>query len=361
MTMPASPQNSLDRILIVRLSSLGDVMHTLPAAALLRAAFPGATIGWLIEERWAELLCTLPTPRFGARSPQRPLVDAVHTVNLKRWRSALLSSHTWERIAAGLSDLRAVGYQVAIDLQGAVRSAILARWSGAPMIFGAAQPRENVASMIYTRKIMAQRAHVVERYCELAEAVTGQRRPIPNVTLPSDPLAEQAVNHRLRKLGIQDFAILNPGAGWGAKQWPIERYGELAKMLAVNGMQSIINYGPGEEALAKTAESASHGTARGLSFPIGELVALMRRTRLFIGGDTGPMHLAAALRVPVVALFGPTDPARNGPFATHSIVLRSRKSPTSLTHRHNPDPGLLEISVPEVVAAAFRLLGSSGG
>ena len=360
MTTPAAlPPTNFDRILVVRLSSMGDVIHTLPAVALLRAAFPHATMGWLIEERWAELLCTSPTPRFGVRSPQRPLVDAVHTVNLKGWQSALLSTHTWERVAAGLSDLRAVGYQVAIDLQGAIRSAILARWSGAPVVFGAAQPRESIASMWYTRKIPTQRAHVVERYAELAEAVTGQKLPMPGVTFPCDPLAAQVVNDRLRQLGIHDFAVLNPGAGWGAKQWPAERYGELARMLGAKGLPCVINYGPREEALARSAESASQGAARALSFPIGELLALMRRTRLFIGGDTGPMHLAAALKVPVVALFGPTDPARNGPFATDCIVLRNPQSPTSLTHRHHTDPGLLEISVAQVVAAALKLLESS--
>lgn len=352
-----SPQ----RILIVRLSSMGDVIHGLPAAVMLRQAFPDATIGWLIEERWAELLCAISTPCSGKRSPERPLADAVHPVRLKQWRSSLLSTQTWERIAASLSDLRCRQYEIAIDLQGAARSAILARWSGAVSIYGAIQPRESLASLWYTRKSITQRSHVVEQYAEIAQSVIGEARPIPNAIFPCDPVAEQFVEKRLRELDLHDFVILNPGAGWGAKQWPAERYGAVALALARKGIPSFINFGPGEERLARIAEAASDGTARALSFSIGELVALTRRARLFIGGDTGPMHMAAALQVPVVALFGPTHPARNGPFRTKTVVLRHPGSPTTLSHRNEPDPGLTAINADEVIDAALKLLAGSHG
>jgi len=355
------PSADFQRILIVRLSSMGDVVHALPAAVMLREAFPHATIGWLIEERWAELLCTLPTPRSGARSAQRPLMDIVHTVNLRRWRASLLSTQTWERIAACVSDLRAVRYQVAIDLQGAVRSSILARWSGAPVIYGAAHPRENIASVWYTRKVIAEREHVVEQYGELAHALIGHRSPIPSSVFPCDPVAEETVKKRLSEQGVSEFVILNPGAGWGAKQWPAERYGGVAKALARSGLRSIINFGPGEEVLAQTAKDASDGAAAAMSFSISELVALTRRARLFIGGDTGPLHLAAALHIPVVAIFGPTDPARNGPFGTRSVVLRNPNSPSTLTHRAQPDRAMLEITVDQVVASARKLLENTRG
>jgi heptosyltransferase-1 len=335
---------------------MGDVVHALPAAVMLRQAFPQATIGWLIEERWAELLCALSTPRTGPRSPERPLVDVVHIVNLKKWRRSLFSPETVERIAAGLSDLRSRRYEIAIDLQGAARSAILALWSGAPMIYGAAQPRENLASLWYSRRVITESTHVVEQYSEIAESVIGDRPPIPDAVLPCDPVADQAVANRLRDLALHNFVILNPGAGWGAKQWPAERYGMVARALAQRGIQSLINFGPREESLANVAEKASGGSARTLSFSVGELIALTRRARLFIGGDTGPLHLAAALNIPVVALFGPTDPRRNGPYRTKSIVLRNPASPTSLTHRNEPDPGLLAIQPDEVVTAALSLL-----
>ena len=338
---------------------MGDVIHALPAAVMLRGAFPGMTLGWVIEERWAELLCALPTPRSGPRSPQRPLVDTIHAVNLKRWRSSLLCNQTWERIGAGLSDLRGMRYDAAIDLQGAARSAILAQWSGAPVIYGAAQSRENLASMWYTRKVVTHRPHVIEQYSEVAQAMIGHGCPIPDAIFPCDPIAEENVQKRLRELGANDFVILNPGAGWGAKQWPAERYGEVAQALLATGLRPIVNFGPREEALAKTAEAASGGTACAMSFSVGELVALTRRARLFIGGDTGPMHLAAALKIPVVAIFGPTDPTRNGPFRTDSIVIRHTLSPTTLARRSDPDPGLLAIRSDEVIAAALALLGNS--
>src|SRR6266404_5787597 len=121
----------VERLLVVRLSAMGDIIHTLPAVAALREAFPRATLGWLVEERWAELLCTLRYPRSGRRSPQRPLIDRVHSVNTSAWRRSLLSFNTWQQIAVNLSELHGIGYQTAVDFQGAVRTALLARWSGA--------------------------------------------------------------------------------------------------------------------------------------------------------------------------------------------------------------------------------------
>jgi heptosyltransferase-1 len=351
----------IQRLLVVRLGSMGDIIHTLPAATALRQAFPQATMGWIVEERWAELLCTLPTPRSGPRSPQRPLVDRIHTTNTAKWRASPLSSQTWEQMAAGLSELRAGRYQVAADFQGAVRSALMARWSGAPVIFGVAQPRENVASMFYTRQVIAHGAHIVEQNFSLAEAIAGHSLEMPRVEFPHDESAEQECERRLRALDIHDFVLLNPGAGWGAKQWPAERYGQVARHLADDGLRSLINSGPGEEGLVQEVEAASGGAAKGIALSLTQLIALTRRARLFIGGDTGPLHLAAALRIPVVGIFGPTDPARNGPFGTRSIVLRSPESPTTHTRHPQPDEGLLEISSEEVVAAARKLLGSCRG
>jgi heptosyltransferase-1 len=347
-------------LLIVRLGSMGDIIHTLPAVTALRQAFPRASLAWVVEERWAELLCTLPEPRSGPRSPRRPLVDCVHTVNTNSWRNSLLSIQTWEQVAAGLSELRAQRYEVAVDFQGAVRSAVLARSSGAPVVYGVAQPRENVASMFYTRQMIARGSHIVEQNLSLAESVARRRLELPKIEFPLNQAAEKQRADRLQQSN-DDFALLNPGAGWGAKQWPAERYGQVAKRLAEDGMKSLINFGPGEEALVREVESASEGTAKGAACTLTELIALTRRARLFIGGDTGPMHLAAALGIPVVAIFGPTNPARNGPFGTLSIVLRSSGSATTYSHRVRPDPGMLEISSDEVVAAARKLLRGHRG
>lgn len=353
---PGATTPRFESLLVVRLSSMGDIIHTLPAVAALREAFPHATLGWLIEERWAELLCTLRYPRSGRRSHERPLVDRVHTVNLSEWRHSLFSFNTLQQITAGLSEIHGVRYAAAIDFQGAIRSALLARWSGASTIFGGAQPRENAASMFYTRQVETDGRHVVEQALDLARAVIGPPATgkAPSAEFPADADAESKIASLIANLG--EFAILNPGAGWGAKQWPAERYGAIAKALAREGLHSLVNFGPGEEALATAVETASEGASRKVSCTIAELISLTRRARLLIAGDTGPMHLAAALQVPVVAIFGPTNPARNGPFGTRSIVLRSAGSLTDHSRHREPEQGLLEITVEEVAAAARELL-----
>jgi heptosyltransferase I len=353
--------SGIRRLLIVRLGSMGDILHALPAATALRRALPEATIGWVVEERWAELLCTLSEPRSGPRSLRRPLVDQLHTVDTKKWRSSLFSPQTWERIGASLSELRAPKYEIAVDFQGAVRSAVLARLSKAPVLYGAMQPRENAASMFYTRQVMTRGAHVVEQNLSLAGAVAGESLEISAVQLPCDDRAEKQCDDWLQREGITDFVLLNPGAGWGAKQWPAERYGLVAGKLADDGLRPLVNFGPGEEKLAQAVKAASGGAAEVVGCTLTELVAFTRRARLFIGGDTGPMHLAAALGIPVVAIFGPTNPARNGPFGTRSIVLRNALSPTTHARRAQPDPGLLEISADQVVTAARDLLRSCRG
>jgi heptosyltransferase I len=365
----AGSSANIERLLIVRLSAMGDVIHTLPAAQALRDAFPNAMIGWLIEERWAELLCAPGTPRRGPRSARRPLADWVHPVNLRGWGRSLFSISTLQDILKVWNDVRSVRYDVAVDLQGAMRSAVLARWSGAGVVYGAAEPRESPASLWYTRRAIARGEHVIEQNLSVAEAVAGRRLKVPRVEFPRDVEVETRIDQRLREAGIGEFAIVNPGAGWGAKRWPAERYGRVASALAKDGLRTILNYGPGEEDLARETEAASEGSVTPMKSSISELIALTRRARLFIGGDTGPLHLAAALQVPVVAIFGPTDPARNGPYAAdsaagaRSIVLRNPASLTTHTRRLQPDEAMLEISVEDVVAAARRRLadGKSGG
>lgn len=352
-----TPQR-IERLLVVRLSAMGDVIHTLPGAQALRRAFPDATIGWLIEERWAELLCAPRAPRHGPRSPQRPLVDWVHTVDLKGWRKSLFSIQTLEGIARVWNDIRFARYNVAIDLQGAIRSALLARWSGASIVYGSREPREGPAALWYTRQATEHGAHVIERSLSIVEAVAGKHVNIEAVEFPIDYVAEERVEQQLRQFGVSEFAILNPGAGWGAKQWPAERYGTVGRALAECGLQPIVNYGPGENDLARQVEESSGGAARSLQCSISELIALTRRARLFVGGDTGPLHLAAALRVPVVAIFGPTDPKRNGPYGTRSVVLRNPESRTTHERIARPDEAMLSITAEAVVEAARDLLSS---
>ena len=402
MTVGFAAEKTNLRILIVRLSAMGDVIHTLPAVQAVRRAFPRAYIGWLIEERWSELLCAAGAARRGARSALRPLVDEVHAVQLKEWKKSL-SISSLQQMATIWNDVRDAGYDVAVDLQGAIRSAVLARWSRARVVYGAAEPRESPASLWYTRKVVARGRHVVEQNISVAAEVAGAKIggdsiPVQSAVdqekrssyarrtaegggphmeifdncataggssmgceLPRDAEVEARVDRHLAELGVGGLAILNPGAGWGAKRWPAERYGEVARGLAAWGLRSILNYGPGEEELVGIAEAGSAGTACAMKCSITELIALTRRARLFIGGDTGPLHLAAALGVPVVAIYGPTDPARNGPYGTRRIVLRNPQSVTSHARRAEAEDGLLAIGSDAVVAAARELLGEERG
>jgi heptosyltransferase-1 len=350
----ALPQ--INSLLVVRLSAMGDIIHALPAASVLRHAFPHATLGWLVEERWAELLCASSYPRSGPRSAHRPLVDRVHTVTTKQWRRAPFSFSTWQQMSSSVRQLREIHYDAVIDFQGAIRSALLARWSGTPTVYGSTRPRESAAKMLYTQRVPTNRAHVVEQAIELAEAVIAKPAGVTQVEFPVDPDAETTIAALIAD--TKGFAILNPGAGWGAKRWPPERYAHVAKELAKDGLCSFINYGPGEEDLAEAVEKTSAGAARKISCSISQLIALTRRASLFVGGDTGPMHLAAALKIPLVAIFGPTNPARNGPFDTRSVVLRSASSVTDHSRHREPERGLLEITADEVVAGARKLLES---
>ncbi len=334
---------------------MGDVIHALPAVSALRKALPDATIGWVIEERWSELLCAKGYPLEGPVSKQRPFANRVHCVRTKQWRKSLLAPATWADLRGSLGEIRRARYEAAIDFQGAIRSAVIARWSGAGQIVGFAAPRERPAQWFYNRKIYTEAAHVIEQNLALSAEWTGGTSA-PDALLPRDPAAEAWCDRYCKENNVSRLVLVNPGAGWGAKQWPAERYGNVARELARDGSTILVNYGPGEQELAKAVETGSDGSARSVQCSLSELIALTRRATLFLGGDTGPLHLASALKVPVVGIFGPTNPARNGPFGVHSIVLRSPESITSHTRHAQPEPGLLQITADEALAAARQLL-----
>ncbi len=348
----------MERILIVRLGAMGDVLHGLPVAAALRRAYPAAHLGWIIEPRWTDLLCAAGEARNAPRSPLKPLVDTVYEVDTRALRSG--SRWAWRQAANTLRSIRAAKYEVTLDLQGSMKSGVLAWLSGAREVVGFARTREAPAMMFYDRALKVSAEHVVDQNLQLAVAVAGNLAPAP-VELPLDRGADAWCELELRKHGRFDYALLSPGVGWGAKRWPAERYGEVAGNLAAQGLWSFINAGPGEETLAREVQAASGGTAIVVSCAVGLLLALTRRAKIFIGGDSGPMHLAATLGVPVVAIFGPTDPARNGPYGTRAKVLRSSQSRTSYSHVAAREPGLMAITVDQVVEAATDLLRSGSG
>src|SRR5271165_1256119 len=344
------------RVLVVRMSAMGDVIHALPAIAALRAARPNLQIGWLIEQRWMELLCAHATERLQPRSELKPLVDWVHVSDFKEWRKGLSSAATWRDMRSCMREVRAIKYDVALDMQGSIRSAMAGRLSGAKTRIGSAEPREAPARRFYTRVVVPQGTHVVEHGLELASTVAGDDLSYEAPLFPQDSATEAWADRFCASVGFAPLAILNPGAGWGAKCWPAHSYGEVAKALAERGMAVMVNYGPQEEALAESVREASEEVARPVKCSVSQLIALTRRASLFVGGDTGPMHLAAALGVPVVALFGPTRPERNGPYATRAVVLRSPESVDNSSHTDHPDAGLQSIEPAKVIAAVDELL-----
>jgi heptosyltransferase I len=352
----ASPES----LLVVRLGAMGDILHTLPAVTALRAALPETRIGWVVEERWAELLCLQHADRWGPRNASRPVVDRVHIVNTKSWRRAPFRSSTRRELSLALAEIRGQKYQVAADFQGAIKSALIAKAARARIIVGMDTPRETLARLFYHQRVQSEAAHVIEQYHGLAEAIAGRELGKSAAQLPLDSTAEEGIARTIREWG-GEFVILSPGAGWGAKQWPVERYAEVARAVSGDGFRVMVNVDPGEQELARVIETAAPNSVRRFSGSIGELIALTRRARLLVGGDSGPLHLAAALAIPVVAIFGPTDPARNGPYGTKQLVLRNPASQTSLSHTGRPDPGLLAIPAKEVILAVRRMLGKSDG
>ena len=349
------------RLLVVRLGAMGDILHALPAVTALRQAHPGWVIDWVVEPRWRGLLAA-----DGSRgretglnatevNPAQPIVDQLLLAPTKDWRNAPLSRKTIHEIRGLRQALRAGDYDTVIDLQGALRSAVIGRMAGCQRLIGEAQPRERAARFLFTERVETQAAHVIEQDVELAAAVAGDDLTAVAPMLPVDSIAESWVE-RILPLGAHSSAVLiNPGAGWGAKRWPVERYALVAKGLIDRGVRVLVNAGPGEEPLAEAIVQTA-GAATALSCSIEQLIALTRRVSLAIAGDTGPLHLACALGRPVVGIYGPTDPSRNGPFGTKFKVLRSPESRRDHTRYAEPEAGLLTITPENVLQAAGELL-----
>jgi heptosyltransferase-1 len=351
------------RLLVVRLGAMGDILHALPAVTALRMAHPGWVIDWVVEPRWRALLAAQNSPGRDARQPvprqsatSQPLVDGLHLAATKEWRRSPLSSRTLHEIKALRQTLRAGGYDAVIDLQGSIRSAVVGRLAGCRRLIGEAEPRERAARWLFTERVTTHGAHVIEQDMELASTVAGDELAPVRPWLPVDPAAEAEVDEILSSAGSQAVVLINPGAGWGAKRWPVERYTTVAAALIEQGCRVLVNAGPGEESLADVIAKETGGAATPLVGSLGRLIALTRRVALVIAGDTGPLHLACALGRPVVGIYGPTDPSRNGPFGTRFKVLRSPQSRRDHTRYEAPEAGLLTIQPEDVLQAAGELL-----
>jgi len=352
------------RVLIVRIGAMGDVVHTMPAVAALRKLHPDWRIGWAIEPAWRELLQAESEVhdvawRVAGRDSRKPLVDVWTSVPTREWKKRPVSPSTLRDIAGLRRELRGDHYDLCVDMQGSMRSAIVGRMAGARVFAGPAKPREAQAAWFYGQKIGVSATHVVEQGCELLGAAVGETLRPAKVTLPVDSAAERWCDELLADVG-ERFVLVAPTAGWGAKQWPPERYGEVAKAMARAGFRTLVNAASVDDAVARRVMAASGGAeAKPVPCSVGQLIAMVRRAALVIAGDTGPLHLAAALERPVVGLYGPTDPARNGPYGTKARVLRHSSSTTDHSRNQKTENGLMQITTDEVVEAALELLSDS--
>ncbi len=341
------------RLLVVRLGAMGDILHALPAVTALRLAHPNWEIDWVVGPRWRALLAA---PESTGRGPAQPVVDRLHFAPTKDWRQRPLSLKTTNEIRALRGNLRSVPYNAVLDLQGALRSAVVARLAGCPRVIGEAAPREAAARWLFTERVVTRGEHVIEQDVELASAVAGDALTAVAPLLPVDQAAEAWCDKLFASSGTRPVALINPGAGWGAKRWPAERYAAVARGLIERGFRILINAGPSEEILADAIVKETSGAAIPLSVAVEQLVAVTRRIALCVAGDTGPLHLACALGRPVVGIYGPTDPSRNGPFGTRFKVLRSPLSRRDHTRHPEPEAGLLTIAPEDVLRAVSELL-----
>jgi lipopolysaccharide heptosyltransferase I len=338
--------------LIVRLSSIGDIVHALPAAAALAETFPQAQIHWVVEKRYALLL---------EGNPHLHRIVALDTMG---WRSHLTSSTTRREIRNGVRDLRRTVYSAALDFQGLWKSAMVAWLSRAQERIGFAERwlREPGAAVLYTQRVSPpERIHAVEENLALVERL-GARAHRWQFPLPWNEEDDAYVDKQLEALDAGSFIIINPGGGWRSKCWSPENYAALIRQLE-DGLRGpiLLTGSPSEEPLiGEILQNAGAKSARYLPTTLVQFIALARRARLFIGGDTGPLHLAAAAGAPIVGIFGPTDPARNGPFAGDDIAL-SNQGPINHTRRGANPAYLPGISVESVVGAVEKRLARAYG
>lgn len=338
---------------------MGDILHALPAVTALRIAHPEWVIDWVVEPKWSALLAARDADGRDSSSPhsRQPVVDHLHLAPAKSWGKSPFAKRTRLGLQGLRRALREGDYGTAIDLQGAIRSAAFAHMAHCRLI-GESAPREWLARWLFTEKVSTCGAHVIEQDFELAAAVAGDElRPV-RPWLPLDAEAEVWADELLAGYRGRPAVLLNPGAGWGAKRWPVERYAAVAAGLIDRGCHVLVNAGPGEEPIADCIVKATAGLATPLAPSLENLIALTRRVSLVIAGDTGPLHLACALEKPVVGIYGPTDPSRNGPFGTRSKVFRHPASRRDHSRKSAPEAGLLTIRPEEVLEAAEELLHS---
>jgi heptosyltransferase-1 len=334
----------MKRILIVRMSALGDIVHALPVLAAVRRAWPDAHVDWIVDEAYASILS---------------LAEGLHQRIVVRGKGPDAMGYL-----GAVRHLRAQKYDAALDLQGLIKSAVWAKLSGAARVIGfdRAHLREPMAASFYSETVVPFDApHVIQKNLSILKAFDLAPGPIE---LPLHPEAAAATINALAAAGgPRQYVVLNPGAAWPNKRWPAERFGALAaKLHAHTRLRSLVTWGPNEKALAEAVVNASSGTAA-LAPPtaVADLAVIMRDAALVVSGDTGPLHIAAAMGTPLVGLYGPTWPERNGPWNPDDEVI-SRAGGCVCHHKRQclrGAPCINEIAVLDVLAAAERRLSAA--
>ncbi len=306
------------KLLIVRLSALGDIVHTLPLAE--NAGLAGASVGWVCEERYRDLL------------EGNPWVERLFFSNTRAWRRDPAARGTRHGLWRLREELSAFGADHVIDAQGLWKSAILARAAGTPVIgFTASERREGASALLCARRVRppAQARHIVDRNLALLSAtgIPVERRG-PDATYllrRPEPNAEAFLAAQPRP-----FALYHPGAGWPEKAWGEERLADVARRLRERGVHPVVSWGPGDEPLANRMQTLLPGAGRIPALPMHGLARVAAAAALFVGGDTGPLHLADAVGAHTLALFGPTDPERNGPYRGRWLRFDASTTPAEV-------------------------------
>lgn len=343
----------MSRILIVRLGALGDIVHAVPVAAALRRAWPSAQIDWLVSAKHREILKYV------------PVLDRRIVINDRGDADGGLS------LTGAIAEIRRSRYDVALDLQGLLKSAVIARLSGAGQVvgFNGKYARESLARFFYTGVhdpggdgiyAPSETRHVVAINLGLLSALG---IPAPDAAEFPFTAPESAVADQMRDRTGSRYALLNPGAAWPNKRWPPPRLAGLASDLRErHGLMSVVLWGPGELELAEEVVAMSGGAA--LITPetaIGDVLALARHAAVMVSGDTGPTHIAAAVGTPLVGIYGPTRPERNGPWRPSDETV-SRAAICQCHHFRQcrvEKMCLLDIEVAEVLAAVERRLAGA--
>ena len=345
------------RILIVRLGSIGDIVHTLPSLAAIRHALPDAEISWVVEHRAAEIL------------RDNPLLDRLIEIDTKALRRGLMSGETLRAPRQQLRLLRASAFDLALDFQGLIKSAMIARLSRARRVVGFARPalREPASRLLLHEAVpIPAGLHVIRKNLALVKAALGIAAPNDEHSLEF-PIAIESQHEREAASATgtdRPYAVLNPGGGWPTKLWSAEKFGALADELWNHfGLYSLVTVGPGEDELARRALSSStSGKAKAVSVSLKGFCALVKGAAVYVGGETGPTHLAIAMHTPVVGLLGPTEWWRNGsPYHDDICVERDDIGCRENCHRRSCSKWIcMDIEVERVLHAVTDRLQRAG-